>query len=83
MSDKEQKKQEYYEALVQNAEKGERYLLKLKDNPGLFITIPLIRPGFEGGGENMFTFKVIEPKEMEGMYKRPLDDIEILERQDV
>ena len=79
MKNKEES-QQHYETLVQNAQKGEIYTLKLKDDPITYTVIPMIHQGFDAGDEDEFTFKVLQPEKLSGVYKRSLDAIEELER---
>ena len=81
MQNKDAKYRKYYEALVQNAQKGETYLLKLKDSPIVYIAIPVLRSTFTTDDENMFSFRILQPEEHKGVFQRSIDDIELLERQ--
>lgn len=77
------KKEEYYETLVQNAQKGEHFLVKLKDDPVIYNAIPIIRPNFESKDDNAFIFNVIKPEEQKGVYKKSLEEIDVLVKEDL
>lgn len=77
------KLKEYYEVLVQNAQKGESYLMKLKDNPIVYIAIPLIQYNFSTEDENTFVFNVLQPIEQKGVYKKSIEDIEMLVKKEI
>jgi hypothetical protein len=70
----------YYETLAQNAQKGEIYILELKDDPVRYTTIPMIHLGLDAQEKDRFTFKVLQPEEYAGVYTRPLSDIVKLEK---
>lgn len=55
-------------------------MIKLKNNPVVFRAIPLVHYSMETGEDTMFTMKVIEPSEHQGVYKESIDNIELLER---
>ncbi len=67
-----------FELLTQNAQKGELYSLKLKTSPVAFTAIPMIRPEIKSADTEMFVFKVLQPEQHKGVYKKPVDDIEML-----
>jgi hypothetical protein len=71
---------EYYEILTLNAQKGETYILKLKNDSVVYLTIPMIHPTSDTGVGGYFTFKVIKPDLFKGMYRGSLSEIDILKR---
>ncbi|MFO7615404.1 MAG: hypothetical protein R6W71_12280 [Bacteroidales bacterium] len=73
-------KSRYYEILAQNAQKGEIYILKLKDDPVMYLTIPMIHPSRDDSGDEFFTYKVLKPDYSQGIYRGFLMDIELLEK---
>lgn len=80
MDEDRTKQTEYFEALVQNAQKGEYYLIKLKGDPIEYTAIPLIHYNMDTQKDSMFVMKVVEPPEHQGVYKQPVNSIEKLER---
>lgn len=73
-------RQEYIEKLSNNAMKGEHYILKLYNDPVLYVAIPYMRSGITGK-ENEFLFKVLEPGAAAGVFKRSISDIEFMTKQ--
>lgn len=70
----------HFETLVQNAQKGESFMIKLRNSPIVYTAIPLIHYSMDTGDDQMFIMKVIEPAEHQGVYKESIDNIELLER---
>ena len=70
----------HYEILVQNAQKGEIYLLKLKDSQLVYVTIPVLRDRFTTEAEDVFSFRILQPEENKGIFQRSIEDIELLEK---
>ena len=71
---------EYYETLVQNAQAGASYYLKLRNNPVTYQAIPLISADNGDKSKGMFTFRVVEPASYRGTFEKPIEEIEKLER---
>lgn len=68
----------YIQELIQNRQKGERYILKLKGNRQEYTVIPYIE---SGNIENaLFTYKVLSPEGYEKTYREPVDEIELLNK---
>jgi hypothetical protein len=80
MEENNDKLRGYYEVLVQNSQIGASYYLKLKSYPITFTVIPMIYAGSEGKIDGMFIYRVIEPASHTGMFKKPIEDIEMLKR---
>jgi len=80
MENQRDKIRSYYETLVQNAQKGASYYLKLKNDPVTYTAIPLIEATGAKRKEGMFIYRVLEPEEHKGTYDKPVPDIEMLER---
>lgn len=74
------KNQKYYEILSQNSQKGEVYLVKLKENPVIFEGIPLINELAVSSPDNSFIIKIHKPEKYKGFFKASIDDIEQLEK---
>jgi len=72
----------YYETLVQNAQTGAMYYLKLRNNPVTYVVIPMISSKGMGQAAAMFTYRVMDPAGLRGTYERPIDDIEVLEKKE-
>jgi hypothetical protein len=79
MEERDDKMQEYYEALVNNHEKGETYTVKFKGNPVIFKGIPMM-PRFNDD-DNKFIFKIVSPPKYKGVKEMMITEIEQLERQ--
>lgn len=73
---------DYYETLVQNAQAGASYYLKLRNNPVTYTAIPLISSYNGSKPKGMFLYRVIEPARYRGTYEKPIEEIEMLERKD-
>ncbi len=81
MADKHQSNtQEYYELLVQNAQKGEPYFMMFRGDPVMYVAIPVISTSFIEGDDHIFSLKVLLPEEHKGTYTHSLEDIELLEK---
>lgn len=70
----------YYETLVQNAQAGATYHLKLRNDPVTQVVIPMISSESMGRAAAMFTYRVVEPAGHRGTYEKPIEDIEVLEK---
>lgn len=79
MENTEQYKQEFYEILVNNHEKGETYSIKFRDNPQIYTGIPMI-PRFHGDDEEKVVIKILTPEKSKGVIEGSVDDIEVLEK---
>ncbi|MFO7934112.1 MAG: hypothetical protein R6U78_08520 [Bacteroidales bacterium] len=79
MKKENQTRQDHYEILVHNAQKGSPYLVKLVNDPKLYLGIPMIDQRFDTAGDRFFTLKVLHPQKHKGVYKIPLEDIEMLQ----
>lgn len=71
----------YYQILVQNARKGERYRIKLKGSTLEYNAIPLIQMNFDVPGDGTFMMKIFEPAEYKGIQYHRLEDIDTLEKE--
>jgi hypothetical protein len=70
----------YYEIITMNAQKGETYAIKFKNDPTVYVGIPVLYHGFTSGDEeDVFSLKVLEPKERQGILRKSIRDIELLE----
>ncbi len=74
----EQQFKEYYEVLSQNALKGDTYLLKFKDDPNIYVGIPVLRANLSSEDDDAFTLNVLEPVEKKGVYQKSVYDLELL-----
>jgi oxalate decarboxylase/phosphoglucose isomerase-like protein (cupin superfamily) len=70
----------YFETLVQNAQKGELFTIKLKGNPVIYTAMPLMHYSMDTARDTMFMMKVVDPPELQGVYKESIENIEFLER---
>ena len=66
------------ETIAMNAHRGDSYLILFKDDPCRYVGIPLLDRMEEADGT--FTFKVLEPEDKKGMYKKALRDIVEMEK---
>jgi hypothetical protein len=80
MQKKSDKYDEYYEILVQNAQKGETYKMKLTTSPVTYLAIPMKNLGTRSGDKNMFSYQVLYPEDQKGLYEGWIDEIELLEK---
>ena len=69
-----------YEELMQNAQKGEFYLVKLKDEPVAFLAIPYIDHNLGEGNQTLVSMKIIEPEATQGLIRNPLKSIEFIQK---
>jgi len=69
----------YYEIISMNAQKGETYAIKFKNDPVVYTGIPVLYHGFTSEGEDTFSLKILEPKERQGIIRRSIQDIELLQ----
>ena len=74
------KKQEYYEKLVQNVQKGEVYVVKLKKDPQVYSAIPMIPGRLQNDPSDKFVLKILAPVERKGVYEFSIDEVEYIER---
>ncbi|MGD8316632.1 MAG: hypothetical protein PVH21_04750 [Myxococcales bacterium] len=68
------------ETLVQNAQKGEPYRVKLIDDPVVYEGIPLSTPGDTTFDEDSFRLDVTSPPGRAGLLYGRISDIEWIER---
>jgi hypothetical protein len=73
--------QEYYQILVINCEKMEKYRVKLKNDPREYTAIPVIPNKLQEIDTGRFTLRILEPEDYQGFYERSLDEIELLEKE--
>ncbi len=78
MEEQNQRFKEYYETLTQNALKGETYLIKLKDDPNIYVGIPMLRSNLSREDDESFMLEIFEPVEKKGVVNRLISDIELL-----
>jgi hypothetical protein len=67
------------ETLVQNAQKGEAYRVKLTEDPIVYEGIPISRPGETSHEQDAFRFEVTSPPEHAGLGHHRISDIEWIE----
>jgi hypothetical protein len=70
----------YFEMLVQNAQKGEMYNVKLKSEPMVYLAIPMIPGRYQNEAPPKFILNIVSPKEFKGVSEHLVEDIEFLER---
>jgi hypothetical protein len=68
---------EFYEKLSLNRQIGEPYKIKFKNDDTIYIGIPVL----EGTDDTMFSFKVSDPEDKQGMRKDNIKDIEFMEKE--
>jgi hypothetical protein len=69
-----------WEAIVQNAQKGELYRIKFRGDPVTYEGIPLARPGWTSEKPGRFEFDVVRPERHRGVSERAIGEIETFER---
>jgi hypothetical protein len=67
------------ETLVMNAQKGERYRMKLVDDAVVYEGIPLSKPGDTTRDQDSFRLKVTSPSDRAGLIYGRVRDIEWME----
>jgi hypothetical protein len=72
---------DYYETLVQNAQKGETFSIKFWNDPEIYTGIPFVRDLSKTAGNTNFMFKVLSPEKHKGVFEKSLGEIEILRRE--
>ncbi len=80
MKDKEKIINSYYDILVQNAKKMETYSIKLKNDPRVYTSVPMIPHKFQDDEVKRFTLRILAPDDYAGLYERSIDEIEMLEK---
>ncbi|MFW5830602.1 MAG: hypothetical protein ACOC1D_01280 [Prolixibacteraceae bacterium] len=78
----ENRKQEFYELLVQNVQKGEVYAVKLKGDPQIYSAIPMIPGRLQNNDPGKFVLKVLAPAERKGVYEYTMDELESIEEKE-
>lgn len=68
------------ETLVQNAQKGEPYRVKLVNDPIVYEGIPLSMPGDTTRNADAFRLEVTSPSDQAGLMFSRISDIEWIER---
>ncbi len=81
MNDTENNSINYFEQLVQNVQKGEIYRVKLKNDPQVYLAIPMIPARIQNENPQKFLLKVISPESKQGVYEQFIGDIESLEKE--
>lgn len=76
----EKRKQELYELLVQNVQKGEVYAVKLKGDPQVYSAIPMIPGRLQNNDSEKFVLKVLAPAERKGVYEYKMSELESIEQ---
>jgi len=71
----------FYETLVQNSRKGERFRVKLKGIPVVLHAIPLIQTSFDNSDDRVIMMKVFDPEEYRGIRHYRIEEIEMLEKE--
>jgi hypothetical protein len=74
----EQTPQNFYHLIAHNVQKGDAYAIKFKNDPVVYVGVPVLD---RTGGDNEFTFQIMEPKEKKGVVVRPIDSIELMKEQ--
>lgn len=69
-----------WEQIVLNAQKGEPFRIKFRDDPTVYQGIPVTDPGMTDPREGEFEFLVTEPENMRGHGKHVIGDVEWIER---
>jgi hypothetical protein len=72
--------QQYYDILVMNCEKMEKYTVKLKNDPRTYIAIPVIPYKYQESDTGRFALRILDPEDYEGFYERSIDEIELLQK---
>jgi hypothetical protein len=80
MNENERVVQDYYNLLVENAEKCEVYNLKLINDPRIYTAIPMVPLKLQEDHTLRFAFRILQPESFEGLYERNIEDIEYLEK---
>jgi hypothetical protein len=70
----------FQEVLVQNAQKGEPYRVKLVDDPVVYEGIPISTPGDTTQDDDTFRLDVSSPPEQAGLLHSRISKIEWIER---
>ncbi len=78
MQKNDSKFKDYYEILSRNSLRGETYLIKLKNDPNVYVGIPVLRSNLSSENDDSFTLNVLQPSEKKGMYQKSISDIELL-----
>ncbi len=76
----DRKMDKYFEKLVQNVQKGEFYSVKLKNDPQVYMAIPMIPARYQNDEPARFLLKVIAPEKNKGVFEYNIDEIEWLEK---
>ncbi len=69
-------KESIFEAISMNRQSGNTYTLKMKNNPSVYIGIPVISEE----DSRKYSLSILEPKEAIGVFEGYIDDIEFLEK---
>ncbi|MFP4309420.1 MAG: hypothetical protein ACLFRG_13465 [Desulfococcaceae bacterium] len=72
----EETTRDYFEAITLNGKKGEPFVIKLKENPTVFVGVPI--PDRED--DEQFHLTVMEPPDCKGVVEARIDDIEFMKR---
>lgn len=65
----------FQETIAMNKFKGDPYQIKFKNNPIVFVGIPV-----PAGEEGKFTFQIQAPQDRKGMVEALVEDIEDMEK---
>lgn len=71
---------DYFEQLVQNVQKGEMYLVKMKNDLVVYSGIPMIPGRYQNNNPRSFMMNVLSPEEKKGVRDFLLGDVEFIER---
>ena len=70
----------FYEIFSMNALKGEQYYLKFRDDPTIYVGIPLLRSRFAHSNPETFTVQILLPGSRKGIYQKRFDTLEYIEK---
>jgi hypothetical protein len=68
-----------WEEIVQNAQKGEIYSIKFRNDPIVYKGIPLVSRAMPAGRRGEFEIEIIQPEPAKGIRRANLRQIERME----
>ncbi len=71
-----------YELIALNTRIGDMFILGMKGDPMIYKGIPVLPIDLVSNEKPMFEFKIIEPSNLQGLKRWPIDKIELLEKVD-
>jgi hypothetical protein len=63
-----------YQMIALNAQKGDPYSVKFKDDPIPYVGVPVL--DMTAAEKDRFSFKILEPQDCKGMVEKSIEDIE-------